>query len=301
MSMRVATFAMSGSLVRAALAVQAEESAVTLQQASGLKSSDWSGYGAEAGRIVDLQTSLDRATAYADAANQADTRVEQLYTAVGSIIDAVSDFKATLTSFSATLTDSGEATMASEASSVLETVVSLLNSRFEGDYLFSGGANSTAAVDLDAVVGQAAPSSADTSWYQGGDVRASTRVGDDRSVSWGATADEEGFEKAIRALAMIAAGNVDDADVSEALDLLTEAIDGMTTTQTRLSLSAASLESAAAEQEDYQSFVTSLITDTTSVDVAEVSVRLSTLQTQLEAAYSAIGTIQSLSLVDYLR
>ena len=300
MSMRVATFAMSGGLVRAALAVQAEESAVTLQQASGLTSSDWAGYGSSAGRIVDLQTSLDRATAYAAAANAADTRVEQLYTAVGSIIDVVSDFKATLTGFSATLTDSGEATMASEAGSVLETVVLLLNSRFEGGYLFSGGATTTAAVDLDAIVGQAAPSSADTSWYQGGDTRASTRVGEDRSVSWGATADEEGFETAIRALAMIADGNVEGADVTEALDLLTEAIDGMTTTQTRLSLSAASLESAAAEQEDYQTFVTSLLTDTTSVDVAEVSVRLSTLQTQLEAAYSAIGTIQSLSLVDYL-
>lgn len=301
MSMRVATFGMSGSLVRAALAVQAEESAVTLQQASGLKSSDWSGYGTSAGRIVDLQTSLDRAAAHADAANEADTRVEQLYSAVGSIIDVVSDFKATLTSFSATLTESGETTMASEAGSVLETVAALLNSRFEGNYLFSGGANSTAAVGLDAVVGQASPSSAGTSWYQGGDARASTRVGDDRTVTWGATADEAGFEKAIRALAMIAAGNVEDADVEEALGLLSDAIDGMTTTQTRLSQSAASLESAAAEQEDYQTFVTSLLTDTTSVDVAEVSVRLSTLQTQLEAAYSAIGTVQNLSLADYLR
>lgn len=301
MSMRVATVALNETMMRAALRVQAQEAEATLQQASGLVSTSLSGYGASAGRIVDLQSSLSRAAAYESAATEADTRVEVMYTAVGSMIDAMTDFKADLANFSTTLTDSGRAGLAAEAQSVLETMASLLDTDFEGRYLFSGSATATAPIDLDAITAHAAPSTADTSWYAGDDTLAATRVDDDRTVTWGATASEEGFEKAIRALAMLAAGNTEDADLEEAATLVGEAIDAMTTTRSRLSLAAGTLEAVASDQEDYQSFVSGLLTDTTSVDVAEVSVRLTTLQTQLQATYSAIGTIQNLSLSDYLK
>ncbi len=300
MSMRVATFAMTDGLVRSALKVQAQEAEATLQQASGSVSSDWAGYGSGAGRIVDLQVSIDRSTAYAAAATEADARVQQMYTSLGSMIDGMTSFKSDLVNFSATLTDSGTEVLAETASSMLDTLTSLLNTRFEGRYLFSGAATDTAPVDADAIVAQTAPSSADTTWYAGDDEIASVRVADDRTVDWGVTADGDGFEKALRALAMIAAGNVDDTSLEEASTLVAEALDAMTVTQSKLSLSAESLESAVADQEDYQSFASTLVTDATAVDVAEVAVRLANLQSQLEATFSAIGKVQSLSLVDYL-
>ena len=73
------------------------------------------------------------------------------------------------------------------------------------------------------------------------------------------------------------------------------------TTQATLSVKASTLQAAETDQADYQTFATSVVSNLSDADVAAVASSLSTYQTQLKAAYSAIGTIRSLSLADYLK
>lgn len=298
MSMRVATFASSDLLLKAAMRVQARQSEATLQQASGQVSSDYGGLGRTAGTVVSLEASISLSKAYASAAGTAADRVESMYDAVGKIITEITSMKATLASFATTSSDTG--TLEVTAAEMLESIAAQMNTQLGGRYLFAGGAVDTAPVDLDALATATSPSTADTGYYRGDDAIASVGVSAEQSVAYGVTADNPSFEKALRALSLVANGGGDEATLSEASDLLDEAIDGLAVVQTRLSLNASTLETAISDQQDYQSFADDLVTNLSGVDIAEVAARMSVYEAQLQAAYAAIGNIAQLSLSKYL-
>ncbi len=298
MSMRVATFASSDRLLQAALKVQARQAEATLQQASGQISEDYGGLGGKAGSVVSLQSSISMSKAYASAASTAGDRVEAMYDAVDSIIDQITSMKATLSSFSATTSDTGELQVTAEE--MLESLASLMNTQLGGRYLFSGSAVGTAPVDLDSLTSATAPSSADTSYYKGDSTITSVKVSSEQMVTYGVTADNPSFEKALRALSLVASGATDDDTLSEARDLLDEAISGLATVQTRLSLNASTLKTAISDQETYQDFASDLATNLSGVDIAVVAAQMSAYETQLQAAYAAIGNIAKLTLSSYL-
>ncbi|PIO96123.1 putative flagellar hook-associated protein 3 FlgL [uncultured Pleomorphomonas sp.] len=295
MAMRVATFASSQSLLQAAMRIQVKQAEATLQQASGQVSGDYGGLGAKAGSVVSLQASMTRSKAYEAAANTASNRVETMYNAVGSIIDDLTSFKATL----ASSTISSD-TLQTTAQSMLESVVALMNTQLDGRYLFAGSAVDTAPVDIDSIEGSTATSQDELDYYQGDDQVTSVRVSSSHVVSYGVTADNASFRQALWALSTIANGSTDSASVTEAIDLLTSAIDGLATVQTKLSLNASALESAVSSQEDYQTTTEDLIANLSEVDITTVAANMSNYQAQLQAAYAAIGKIANLSLASYL-
>ncbi|WP_321344608.1 flagellin [Breoghania sp.] len=300
MSMRVATFALSGSLMNHALTTQAKLAEKQTQEASGLVSSDYGGLGTDAGKLVDLEVSLSRAQAYADAATQATERVEVMYSATGSIIDALTDARTTLSSASVDTEDL--VAVQETAASLLEEVVSLLNTQYEGRYLFAGTDTLEAPVDLSGYTAVDADT-ADTGYYAGDSTIISVKVDADRTVSYGVTADNEAFEKTIRVLSLIADSDSDtltDDDLETLSNLLVEAQDEVIAVQSGLSLAAATLENAAAEQEDFVSIAETSIDDLRSADLAEVAVAVAQYETQLEASYAAVGKLSSVSLLDYL-
>lgn len=298
MGMRVATFASSDRLLQAALKVQAKQAEATLQQASGQISEDYGGLGSKAGSVVSLQSSISMSKSYAEAASTAGDRVEAMYDAVDSIIDQITSMKATLSSFASTTSGTDELKVTAEE--MLESLASLMNTQLGGRYLFSGSAVDIAPVDLDSLAPATSPSSSDTGYYKGDSTITSVKVSSEQTVSYGVTADDENFEKALRALSLVASGATDEDTLSEASGLLDEAISGLATVQTRLSLNASALETAISDQENYQEFAGDLATSLSGVDVAVVAAEMSAYETQLQAAYAAIGNIASLSLSSYL-
>ena len=144
--------------------------------------------------------------------------------------------------------------------------------------------------------------SSDTSYYQGNGDVASVRVSDERTIQYGITADNPAFEKAIRALNIVANASTLDADtLDEATSLSLDALDGVLGEQGKLSVDSASMERAISAQTEYQDFATSLGTDLNSVDVAALTAQMSAYETQLEASYAAIAKISNLNLFNYLK
>lgn len=303
MVMRVATFALSNSMIAAALRTQSEVATRQIQTASGKISSDYGGLGATSKNVIDLQVSVARSSNYEQAASSADDRIEVMYSATGSITDLLSNFKAQLISASSAAT-TDTTSLTSYAQGYMNDIASLLNTQYGGRYLFAGSTTETAPVDLSAYSNTTSTTTADTSYYTGDDQIASAKVSDSQSISYGVTANNPAFEKAMRALSMIANATtspVDSATIASALDLTTTALDGVTGIQTQLSLKASQMESAVSNQQDYQSYASSLSSTLTDVDVAAVTAEVSTYQSQLEASYSALSKILSLKLSDYLK
>jgi flagellar hook-associated protein 3 FlgL len=66
-------------------------------------------------------------------------------------------------------------------------------------------------------------------------------------------------------------------------------------------IAASSVERAITAQQDLQSFLEANISGIRDVDVTAIAVELTAYETQLQASYAALASIQSLNLLDYLR
>jgi flagellar hook-associated protein 3 FlgL len=303
MQMRVATFAINDQMIASALRTQSTMANQQIQEASGLISSDFGGLGSSAQQVLNLQVSVTRAQSYIDAATQTNSKIQVMYSAVNSVSDLVTQFRTLLTSASsASSTDAASVT--ETAKNMLEQMASLLNTQYNGGYLFGGSATKTAPVDISSATYAVAssPSTADTNYYQGDSQLGAVRVSDNQTVSYGVTADNTAFEQILRAMNLVASNSPLSTDtLNEALDLAVDSIDKLGVVQTRISNASASIERASAYQTEYQSYAQTLGSDLTSVDVAAVTAKLSTYQAQLTASYAAIAKVQSLNLASYLR
>ncbi|BAL74737.1 flagellin [Bradyrhizobium cosmicum] len=301
-AMRVATFAQSNKMIADALRVQSVMAEKQTQESSGLISTDYGGYGSDAQHVVNLQVSVTRAQSYIDAATLADSKVQVMYSAVGSMTDILTQLRSQL---SAASTGSSTETnsVISSAQQMLEEMGSLMNTQYDGQYVFGGGKTDTAPVDLSSFSsGAGSLTTADTSYYGGDDEMASVRVAADQTVSYGVTADNSAFEEVMRVLKFVASStSLSSSDISSALDLAGTALDDTAAVQAKLSNAASSIETASARQTDYKSYAETLSSDLTSVDVAAITAQLSTYESQLTASYSALGKILSMNLASYLK
>ncbi|MCP1831442.1 flagellar hook-associated protein 3 FlgL [Bradyrhizobium sp. USDA 4532] len=302
MTMRVATFAQSDLMISNALRVQAVMANEQVQESSGLQSEDFGGYGSGAGRVINLQVSVTRAQSYIDASQLADNKVQVMYSAVGSVTDIITQLR---TQLSAATTGSSTATASviNYAQQAMAQMQGLLNTQYDGEYVFSGARTDTAPADLSSFdTGTGSLTTSDTSYYKGDSEIASVRVSDSQSISYGVTADNPAFEQVMRLLKYVGnSATLSSSDITQALDLASNALDATSTVQAKLSAAASQIETASTNQSDYQNFAKTLSTDLTSVDVAAVTAQLSTYQAQLTASYSAISKIQSMNLASYLR
>lgn len=302
MTMRIATFANSDLMIASALRTQATMANMQLQSASGLKSEYLAGYGADTQHVVNLQVSVTRAQSYIDASTLADSKLQVMYSQVGQVSDIVSKLRAAL-SAATTGTTTGIASAINTAQQLLSQMGGVLNTQYDGQYVFSGARTSSPAVDLSTFAsGPGSLSTADTSYYKGDDEIASVRVSDGQTVSYGVTANDPAFEEVMRVLKFVAnSTTLSSANITAALNLADAAVDDVATVQAKVSNSTAQVEDAKSVQSDYKSYAESLDTDLTSVDVAAITAQMSTYQAQLTASYAAISKIQGLNLASYLR
>ncbi|RXH25929.1 flagellar hook protein FlgL [Bradyrhizobium nanningense] len=301
-AMRVATFAQSNRMIADAMRVESVMANKQIQESTGVIATDFGGYGSDAQHVVNLQVSVTRAQSYVDAATLADSKIQVMYSAIGSMTDILTQLRSQLSAAStggSTETNS----VITTAQQMLQEMGSLMNTQYDGRYVFAGGKTDTAPVDLTSFSsGVGSTTAADTSYYKGDDEIASVRVASDETVSYGVTADNSAFEEVMRVLKFVAnSTTLSSSDISSALDLAGTALDDTAAVQARLSNAASSIETASARQTDYKSYAETLSNDLTGVDVAAITAQLSTYQAQLTASYSALAKILSINLASYLK
>lgn len=300
---RVATFAMNEKMLAASLETQARMSNMQLQQASGRVSESYGGLGTDAEQLAKLEVSKTRSEAYSAGTSEAVSRIEVMYDALSSITDILTQLRSDVAvALSVNGGDTANTDLIQAAQNYLDQLSSLLNTQYEGRYLFSGSATTTKPVDAEAVAA-ADLSTPLTDYYQGDSTIATVRVSESQDISYGVTADNSAFEGALRVLGYLADASAADLDadtLSEVSALLLDSLDATTAVQSSLSLNASALERSAASQQTYQDSLTASISAVRDVDITSVAATLTVYETQLEASYSALGRLQSISLVKYL-
>ena len=267
------------------------------QQSSGNLSSDYAGLGSDAATLVDLEVSLARSQASVSAAEDTLARVEMTYSALGNMSDIMTSMRADV---SAILTEDDLDGLQILAESYLEDMSALLNTQFAGRYLFAGSNTEETPVNLDSYEA-ANLTDVNTSYYTGDDYIQSVRLDTDRTIEYGVTADATAIEEAMRALSYAASADpltMDDLDTLS--ELLITAQDGIIALQSISSTAASSLETYIASEEAYIANAEEIITEISGADIAELIVEASNYEVQLEASYAALGSLNDLSVLDYL-
>jgi len=298
---RIATYTQSQSLVKDLMRLQSDYAKGQLQESSGLVSTTYQGISSSSQRLLNLESDYSTLTSRSENTQIALDRVNSGYTAVQGMLDIMTSARS---SISAAISGAGTSSenFKDTMQQVVEELAATLNTQQAGNYLFGGGVTDTAPVNLDASGYAAAPdaATADTGYYQGGGYLSRVEVSGGQMVTYGVTADNPAFEQALRAL-NIAISNPDDtAALTDAFDLLGDAYNATSQIQTTLSNRASQLEDQINQNTDDLNTLDGLIDNIKNVDLAEVTVRLTTLETQLEASYSLASKLLKMNLANYL-
>lgn len=297
---RISTYSLNTALSGNALKAQNELAQAQIQQSSGLVADSYGALGNSTSRILSLADELNRTQSRTETISVAISRVEAMYTAVGDMASLMTSLRGTI---SGALNGSQDTILTETADGMLADLSDLMNLKVEGRYLFSGNRTDTAPVDLTSFTDPVAADSKDTSYYKGDNALMALQLSEESSLSYGVTANNTAFEKALRAVRLVSdltTDPIDNAGLQAAYELASEALNGLTAVQSNLSIKADRMETSQQGQENFITLVQAVVDSEKNVDVAEVALAVSQYETLLEASYLATSKLQNLSLAKYL-
>ena len=262
--------------------------------------------------LEQYRTEVSQQQGYINTINTVSTSMQTMSLSMQQILSQVQNFESTLADDAY---NTQQPTIQAQASSLLQQVAGYLNTEGVSGYLFSGTNTDTAPVDL-ANLPQGAAATLTTSvggppssngYYAGGANIPPVQIDNQVSVNYGITADNPTFEQIIRVLNFVAQSGafsstspIDQANVSLAGQMLTNATQALTGINGTLALQQAQLNTAAKVHQSTINIAQNGISNIVSANQATAITQLQSLETQIQASYSATSEIQKLSLVNFM-
>jgi flagellar hook-associated protein 3 FlgL len=298
---RVATFAFTNQMVAENMRLQSKYADINTQISSGLKSQDYKGIARDSQYLLAVESSQTKLVAYNANANIASSKINIMYSTIGKIEDMANSMLSNITA-SIAGNQVPSAVTGDQANNALLETSGLLNTKIGGQYLFAGSDIDTTPVDLSdpAWPAQTSPSTANSSYYQGNSTLATVQVSETYTTTYGVTADNTAFEKLFRAYNILKTNPTGIAERTEASDLIKSSIADIGNIRGILSTKANSIQDQTDKNELDRTDLQELSSSIKETDIPSASVRLTEIQGQLEASYSASVRVLQLSLVNYL-
>jgi len=282
------------------------------QVSTGLKSQDYSGLDGNAGKLTNLQSSINQRQSYLDTITTVQQRIQETSNVVQNIETVISQFSENLPNGAY---GTAPIDIQTQAKQILGEISDLMNSEDGNRYILAGSNTSTPPVDM---TGLPNPGSLATSvsgappngYYTGDGTIAQAKVDSATTVQYGVTGNNPAFEKAIRALNFLAnlpAGSpsqtnpADVANVNTATSLIGQSITGLQAILSNLSFTTAKLNNLQTVHTNALNLTQTSIQNIEAVDPATAITQLNQVETNLQASYSTISALSGLSLTNYLK
>lgn len=207
--------------------------------------------------------------------------------------------------------DTDSAPLADNGASGLQAITDAFRAAFGVDPS-DPAASAVSAADMrgflhGAVASSFTPSGWRAQWSSASDEAITSRISPTRNAATSVSANEASLREVAQAFAALAqlgsptlAADTRGALLTQASGLLGDAISGVAALQSRVGLTQTGVREATDDAAKRQGILSVQIGAMEEIDPAEVSTRISTLTTQLEAAYSLTARISQLSLVRFL-
>jgi flagellar hook-associated protein 3 FlgL len=308
----IGTLAQQNLMLQTILQLKSQANDLQSQVSTGLKSQQYSGLGAAASQVANLQAAVSHHQDYLDTIGTVQQRIQEQTTALSTIESISQKFSQLLPSgaFNATPTD-----IQTQAKALLQELSDFLNTSDGSRYLFSGSLTNTAPVDFADLpspgsLGAAVNGQVPTGYYAGNNTAQKAKIDDNVTVSYGVTADNPAIENIVRVanyLANLPAGSpsasnpADVAAMDQAATLMTQGVAGLQQIQGTLALQSSQLQTVQQTHQNFINLAQTNIQSLESVDPATAITQLNQLEISLQASYQAVSTLQQLSLVNYLK
>ena len=274
------------------------------------KSQDYLGIGDDASRLLTVESSLRRIDQFVKDNAFIDMRMETMLNSM----DAVGDILTEVRTLVRDVLEDGELDGIDKNDFTeikMDQLESFLNVKMNGRFLFSGTKTDTQPVnagdlsdaptfDADGVTTTAEPSF----FYQGDDNQVKARIDEGVTLEYGVKANDEGFEKLIRAIRLVKSTDLSDANVlgkfQHALNLLNESADNIAAVELNTGVKFQQLASTTQSLKDTKSILDGVVDEIERADTFEAVSILNQVQTQLEASYATAVRVSSLSLTKFL-
>lgn len=318
---RVSTYNLHQVALSSALNVQAQLANAQTQEATGLVSTAYGDLGgSKSYELLNLEKELNQAQAQSTNATTVGSRTQAMYSAIGSMTSVLTKLQASLSS---ALSSTDNSNMSTIVNGYLTNLVSDMNTQEGGRYLFSGSDTSTAPVNMSNYSSSSISASSydptvqDFSYYQGDNTDLTVQVDNSTTVTYGiragvttgttpsSTDPANSFELCIRACeCAIQAGSTSGTTATtlykQAYDLAAQALTKMANLQESVSAISNQLSDASAKQTNYVTLLQSSVSSLKDIDTATVTTQISQYQTQLQASYLAVASINKVNLATYL-
>ena len=274
------------------------------------KSQDYLGIGDDASRLLTVESSLRRIDQFVKNNAFIDMRMETMLNSM----DAVGDILKEVRTLVRDVLEDGtlEGIDKNDFTEIkMDQLEGFLNVKMNGRFLFSGTKTDTQPVnagdladaptfDADGVTTTAEPSF----FYQGDDNQVKARIDEGVTLEYGVKANNEGFEKLIRAIRLVKSTDLTDARVLDkfqhALNLLNESADKIGAVELNTGVKFQQLASTTRSLKDTKSILDGVVDEIERADTFEAVSILNQVQTQLEASYATAVRVSSLSLTKFL-
>lgn len=297
---RFGDYAQSSQMTRLLTDAQTRTREIQAQLGSGKVADQFGQLGAKTHRLLDAKTTLQQVRQFQEDNQLVQGRLEAMESAIATVFDLGSRLK-TLTIQRLSDGAAAPGAIGAETSLMLEQVVGALNAEFDGRHLFAGSAVDAPPVLLDpafANLGQP-----DDTYYQGDGTTLTARIDLDLSMTYGMTADREGFQELIGAFrTVIEADPLDGRQLLEdALGLLNQALPKIADYRAEAGAGHTQIDRVNQIHSASELYLEGEISSIEDVDVASAVTRLTQDQMALEAAMATIARLNQVSLADFLR
>jgi flagellar hook-associated protein 3 FlgL len=303
---------------------------LTEQLASGQQQDNLTNYSPlDAEQLLSFQNAITQKQAYITTMQTVNARL-QVYNSTMNDMENLAAEASQLATQNPTLSTSQTGNIQEQVQAYMQQAVDDLNQQIGDRYIYAGSRYSTQPVNLQSVLNgtvtlpftPVTPSGSnyplppyDTDYNSGNPsasnpdawATASANIDTGDSLTYGVTSTQTGFQQLIAGMQLInnAAQNGVSAatyqtDMSNAATLLGSALTNIQTYNTGV---ASSINTITQEKTTQNNDITSLQTqigDIQNVDIAQVGTELNTLQTQLQASYSATAALTQDTLLKYL-
>jgi|GEM_PF-815757 len=269
---------------------------VDLQQqiTTGQKTQRFSGMANEAAQTINLSNNYDSLNQFVKSGDTASSRLSGVNNSIETILDVATRFRAQLMqAMTSDQADDGRIDLVADGA--LQEVSGALNIDLGGVYLFGGVKSDTPPVDLTDPI-----KNSNGTFYSGADELMQTRIDSNTVLSYGTTANRQGFKDIVAALQRVTSGSASLSELETALDEMNSAISDITQLQAEVGHQMKVVETAKSRNDATKATVETQLGNLRDVDVSAAMVQLTQRETILQASYVMISKQNNLSLANYL-
>jgi flagellar hook-associated protein 3 FlgL len=271
------------------------------QVSSGEVAQTFSGLPDQARQLLGLESDKSKADSFITQNRLIESGLQIQDGALSSMADLASTFRTIVLQRlnGATGTASN---LAQNAQSMLDSLGGLLNTQVAGRYVFGGSQTTSPAVQVP-IPDPATFGVLDNNYYLGDSVQLTARISKSQQVPYTMPGDSLPFQQFVAALKAAVNGDQTNsgAMLNTALNLVSSAIDGINASRANVGVAMNAIDRATQNHQDYSLYAEGFIGDIKNADIPQTMSLLTADQNALQASYTTIGRLSSLSLANFLR